>query len=205
MIKPSIIRIGDKGKPTSISRRRAGLSLVEILIALAIAALLLLATAMAFDGAFKSYKANHDMAMSSMTARNSLYQICSTLRSAWNDPLFDIGGGATEDRGIYVNDDGTECSLIDSSGREVIYKYDTANQQLQVNLDNGAKWYVFINNVQPVTADMPIFAATELNLEGFNPGTISRVDINFRVLEDKTSRAVSAAVVPRNVVYAVVD
>ena len=183
-------------------RRCTGLSLVEVLIALAIAALLMTAVAMAFDAAFTSYKVNHDIAMSNMAARNSLYQITSTIRSAWNDPQYDIGGGVTEDRGIYVNSDGTECSFIDATGREIVYRYDAAAQQLKVNIDSGSKWYVYMNNVSPVAAGTPIFAATEPVFAGFPPGTVGRVDIRFKVTEGTVAREVSASVVPRNLVYA---
>ena len=90
-------------------QRTAGLSLVEVLISLAIVAMLLTATGIAFDAALKNYKINHDMASVSVSARNALYQMTSTLRSAWNlDP------GTDPNAAIYVATDGkraVQCSM----------------------------------------------------------------------------------------------
>ena len=172
-------------------RRCAGLSLVEILISLAITALLLTATAAAFDAALKSYRINHDLSMVSMSTRNCLYQMTSTIRSAWNDPP-DI---------IVVNGDGTECSLVDAVGRDIIYRYDTGAEQLQVNIDGGLDWYVFLDNVQPIAPGEPIFAAGPPPGGGFPSGTVGKVEIKFKTELGQAQWAVSAAAVPRNVVY----
>ena len=174
------------------SRRCAGLSLVETLIALAIAALLLSATAMAFDAAFGSYKANHDLAITSMSARNCLYQMCSTIRSAWNDPDYDT---------IDVSTDGTECALVDANGRAVIYWYDGATNQLKVNINAGVKWYVLLDKVTPISVGDKVFESLDPEGGDFDAGTVGCVKINFKVDQGQASRTVSAAVVPRNVVY----
>ncbi len=174
-------------------RRCRGLSLVEILISLAITALLLIATATAFDAALKSYKANHDLAMVSVSARNSLHQMCSLMRSAWNDP--DV---ATID----VSTDGTECSFTDASDRDIIYRYDADQQRMEVNLDGSADWYVLMENVVPIEEGEHIFASSPPLVEGFAPGTVGRLEVRFKVNQCNASRPVSMAVVPRNVVYA---
>jgi prepilin-type N-terminal cleavage/methylation domain-containing protein len=173
-------------------RRCAGLSLVEILIALSIAALLLGATAMAFDAALDSYKANHDMAMASMGVRNSLYQMSSLIRSAWNDPDYDI---------IDVSIDGKEIAFVDASGRDIIYQYDETDRQLKVNIDGGAAWYVMLDHVFPITDGDLIFTATDPEFGSFPVGTVGCVEIRFKRIEGDSTRGVSAAVVPRNIVY----
>jgi prepilin-type N-terminal cleavage/methylation domain-containing protein len=179
-------------KTTGYQRRRAGLSLVEILIALSIAALLLGATAAAFDAALKSYKANHDMAMASMGMRNCLYQMTSLIRSAWNDPDYDI---------IDVSADGKQIAFVDASGRHIIYQYDETSRQLKVNIDSGAQWYVLLDNVYPVTDGDFIFTATDPEFGSFPEGTVGCVEIRFKRIEGDTTRGVSTAVVPRNIVY----
>ena len=174
-------------------RRRTGLSLVEILIALSIAALLLGATAVAFDAALNSYKANHDMAMASMGMRNCLYQMTSSIRSAWNDPDYDI---------IDVSTDGKEIAFVDALGRHVTYQYDETNRQLKVNIaEIGAPWYVLLDNVYPVSDGDMIFSATAPEFGSFPAGTVGCVEIRFKRIEGDATRGVSTAVVPRNIVY----
>ncbi|MBN2377930.1 MAG: prepilin-type N-terminal cleavage/methylation domain-containing protein [Sedimentisphaerales bacterium] len=182
--------------PTGLSshrRRCRGLSLVEILISLAIAALLLIATATAFNAALTSYKANHDMAMASVSARNSMHQMCSLMRSAWNDP---------EVATINVNGDGTECSFTDASDRDIIYRYDADLDQMQINLDGAVDWYVLMENIVPIEEGEQIFTSSPPQAGDFEVGTVGRVEIRFKVNQCDVSRPVSMAVVPRNVVYA---
>jgi len=174
-----------------LRRCRAGLSLVEILVALSIAALLLTATAAAFDAALHSYKVNYDTTMVNVAARNSLYRMCNSLRSAWNDPDYDT---------IDVNVDGTECEFVDAAGRDIIYRYDDTNKQLQMNLNGGEQWYVLVENVEPISVGDAVFTST--NAAGFPPGTVGQVEMRFRIEHGDITRAISAAAVPRNVIYA---
>ena len=171
--------------------RAAGLSLVEVLISLAIMALLLTATGIAFDAALDNYKINHDMASVSVSARNALYQMTSTIRAAWNlDPETD------PDYAIDVAEDGMSCALRDSSDRAVIYRYDDDSRELQVNIDDAEQWYVMVENVFPITVDEDIFTAT------YTPDDlVSRVEIRFQVSQENLSRTISAAAVPRNILY----
>lgn len=182
----------EAGKRTANRRRCAGLSLVEILIALSIAALLLGATAIAFDAALSSYKANHDMAMASMGMRNCLYQMSSMIRSAWNDPDYDI---------IDVSTDGNEIAFVDASGRDIIYQYDPVSRQLKVNIDASAQWYILLDSVYPVSDGDKIFTATDPDFGSFPAGTVGCVEIRFKRIEGDATRGVSTSVVPRNVVY----
>jgi len=173
-------------------RRRSGLSMVEILISLAITALLLTATAIAFDAALTSYKANHDISMVNVAARNAVHQITSTIRSAWNDPDFDT---------IDVSDDGTECALVDSTARHIIYRYAADSQQLQMNINNGEQWYVLIDNIQPISDDEPFFTATYADDADFAPGTVAQVEMRFIIGHGDVTRTIAAAAVPRNILY----
>lgn len=169
-----------------------GMSIVEILIALAIAAMLLTATAVAFDAAFHSYNANQDLSMISICSRNAVIQMTHTIRSAWNDP--DV---AT----IYVSPDGNQCSLVDADGRDVIYRYVPLNQALQVSVDGGANFYEMVDNVFPITATQNIFTAAPPADPDLPVGTVGKVVIAFRIVRDNLSHPVTASAVPRNIVY----
>ena len=173
-------------------RRRAGMSIVEILIAMSIAALLLVATAFAFDAALDSYKENYDLNVASVSSRNGLYQMCTTIRSAWNDP-----NAATID----INETGTQCSLVDANGRNIIYRYDSQTNQLQVNLNGTNDWYVMVDNVSPIAQGKEIFLAIDPDDTSFPAGTVGKVIVRFKVQSEQISQPVSASVVPRNIVY----
>ncbi|MBN1764953.1 MAG: prepilin-type N-terminal cleavage/methylation domain-containing protein [Sedimentisphaerales bacterium] len=173
-------------------RRKKGLSIVEILIALAIAALLLTATAVAFEAAFKSYSANHDMAVVSVSTRNALYQMSATIRSAWNDPDIET---------INVNLDGTECALVDASGRDVIYRYDAGSSEIQVNINGDTNWYALVEDVSPLSAGEDIFTIVDPADPDFPVGTVGKVIIKFKVEREGVTHPVITSAVPRNIVY----
>jgi prepilin-type N-terminal cleavage/methylation domain-containing protein len=185
-------RKSDGVRPAIRSRRERGLSLVEVLISLSIVALLLVATGTAFNAAFTSYKENHDMATVSVSARNALHQMTSTIRSAWNtDPTVD------PDDAIYVTD--TTCELRNASGDIINYRYNAGEEKLEVSNDGEANWYTMVENVYPVSTD-PNDQAIFVETPGLD-GNVGRVEIRFMVSQDGLSRTVSAAAVPRNVLF----
>jgi len=174
---------------------RPGLSMVEILIALTIAAMLLTATAAAFDAALTSYRSNYDMTVVGVSSRNAMYQMCSTIRSAWNDPDYDT---------IDVTTDGTQCSLVDANGWDVEYRYDASADQMQVRMDSGSgwsNWFVMVSNVVPVATGEKIFTDIDPEDTTLPAGTVGKVIIRFRVQQEGINQSVTAAAVPRNIVY----
>jgi len=173
------------------------MSIVEILIALSIAALLLTATAVAFDAAFNSYETNYDMSIAGISSRNALYQMCSNIRSVWNDPSTDI---------IDVSVDGTQCSFVDANGWEVEYRYDAASHQLQVRVDRHtgggwSNWFVMIEDVYPLAVGEKIFTDVAPEDPHFAVGTVGKVIIRFRVQRDNINQPITASAVPRNIIY----
>ena len=88
------------------------------------------------------------------------------------------------------------ASFRDASDRVITYTYDTAESRLLVNIDGAAKSYTMVDDVFPVSLGQPIFTATPAS-----GGRIARVEIRFMVSIDGVSRTVSAAAVPRNILY----
>ncbi len=168
------------------------MSIVEILISLSIAALLLTATAAAFDAAFESYQINNDLTLVSTSSRNALHQICATIRSAWNDPDVAL---------ISASTDGTELSLTDANGRDIIYRYDANTSQLQVNINADSNWYVMVDNVSAIAAGEKVFTTIAPASSHFDFGTVGKVIIRFCIQQGDFTQPVSAGVVPRNIVY----
>ncbi len=172
-------------------RRAKGISILELLIALAITAMLMTATAIAFNAAFDSYKLNSDMSSAGTSARNAMYQMCSTIRSAWNDP--DIAM-------IEVNTTGTECSLLDASDRDLIIKYNAVTKAIEINVDAGPNWYTLVTNVEPVPGE-PVFEAYEPLDMSFPSGTVGLIRISFQVVSGQSTQVVTSSAIPRNIIY----
>lgn len=183
---------GASNKKSNRFRRRTGLSIVELLLALSITAILLTATAAAFNAAFSNYKVNNELTTASMSSRNAVYQMCSTIRSAYNDP--DDPNAAV----IEVSSDGTECSMVNADGRDTAYRYSNTVRKLQISID-GSQWYTMVENVDPVDNATPIFAA--FDDPQFSPGTVGKIEICFKVTINGLANPISASAVPRNVIY----
>ncbi len=169
-----------------------GMTLIEILLAIVLMAILLTATAVTFDAAFKSYKVNNDLARTSTVSRNAVYQMCSVIRTAANSPDTAL---------ILVNADGTSCCLVDSLGRDVIYAYDAVNKTLKVNIDSSDTWYIMARNIDPVDAVTPIFTAWDPLDDSLPAGTVGKVEIAFRASSCDASQIVTMSAIPRNVIY----
>ena len=180
----------------SNSLRRRGLSLAEVMIALTIMAMLIVATGTAFDAAFSNYKSNHDLANVSVAARNALHQMTTSLRSAWN-----LDSAVDPDYAIDIYKDAVTddefCAFRDADLRDVIYRYDKSDNQLLVSIDDPTKEYVMVDDVYPVPGGDPsIFTATD------GPdNNVARVEIRFMVAREGLTRTVSAAAVPRNILF----
>ena len=118
--------------------------------------------------------------------------MCSTIRSAWNEPGVDI---------IQVYNSGNDCSLVDANGRDIIYHYDSFSQELQVNVNGSGDWYVMVPNVIPISAGEDIFTAVDPEDLSLPIDTVGKVIIRFKVTRDQIVYPVTASAVPRNVVY----
>ena len=172
-------------------KRSSGFTLIEILITLAIAATLFAAVGMAFDAAFKSYEVNSDMNSLNTAHRNIMHQICSTVRTAWNDP--DVAA-------ISTTADGNKLTLKDSSGRIMEYRYVPQSVKMVVSVNGGTE-STLMENISQVDAMTDIFSTAPPTESGFDAGTVGKVMINFRSNQNGLSKVISMTVVPRNIIY----
>jgi prepilin-type N-terminal cleavage/methylation domain-containing protein len=113
--------------------RRAGLTLVECMIALAITAMLLTAVAAAFTAASSAINQNDQFFQCTQTARVALNRIVTQVRR-----------GAVDDTST-----STSLHLITDTGTDVTYTYDATSQLLNMTIHaNGADTtYVLARNV----------------------------------------------------------
>ena len=101
--------------------RRAGLSLVEALISLVITAMLLTAAGAAFQGAAKAVEINDQFFRATQAARVSMNRIASDVRNS-----------------LHCVVQNNTITLTSATGEVHTYRFNTADQTLQVTLSNGA-------------------------------------------------------------------
>ena len=177
-------------RPGVIVRGRLGLTLVELLIALTITAVLLTAMAVAVNATMTNYTQNQQIAAATVGARNVLRRICTEIRTAQND-------AATAP--ILISGGGTQCSFTDAGGGQVVYKYEADNDRLVVQV--GGNWHALLQNVRPAIDGEAIFSSTAPSDPSWPAGTVGKVLVRFKVEQGNVARAISAAVVPRNILY----
>lgn len=97
-------------------RRRLGISMIELLIALAIAASLLTAVAIAIQGSFDSYKINQERAMGMQRARVALNRILAQIRTTQSHQPNSAAAQDDFVRGAVTTDSGISMFVDQSSG-----------------------------------------------------------------------------------------
>lgn len=143
--------------------RNRGLSLAEMLIAVAITAGLLAAAAVAIDASIKAYSANQAQADTLHRARVALHRLTTLVRtSTAHSPVDAIATDAFVD-GTTVTDNGIQ--LITDAGDVVGFQFDSDNQQLIASENDAA--HVLLRNVTAFSVKMtPMRSATSIKTGG---------------------------------------
>ncbi len=114
------------------ARTKNGFGLVELLIALAITALLLVAVAVAFNASVMSYSQNEDMFKAVNSARQALVRITTQLRTGyWVDPCAPSN----------------ECSFYTAGGDDITYEYRVTDNKLYLITNIDGQEYVLCESV----------------------------------------------------------
>ena len=167
---------GAKGRNTQY---RNGFTIAELLLALAITGLLLVAVAVAFNASIINYRENEDAFKTINSARQALFRITSQLRTAQKD---------------LVDPDApdNECSFVTAGGDDITYRYNSGDNKLYLitNDDLFDSDYVLCDNVTAMTftKDTAVEDATIY---------VKSVQISMTVSSGDVQRTVSAAVVIR--------
>ena len=161
------------------TRHKAGFTVAELLIALAIAAMLLAAVAVAFNASIINFRENEDIFRTVNSTRQALYRITTQLRTA---------------DAVDPNAPANECNLITADGEDLTYRYDSGDGKLYLvtNDDLSDPDYVVCDNVTAMTF------AKDAVLED-EQIKVKKVQISMTVASGHLQRTVStAAVVRRN-------
>lgn len=119
-------------------KNRRGFTIVEVLIALAITAMLLTAVATAFNASIINYRENESIFKAINSARQALFRITSQLRTA---------------TAVDPNSPSNECTMITAGGDDITYRYDSTsgNLLLITNDDGSDDDYVLCEHVDSMT------------------------------------------------------
>ena len=152
-----------------------GFGVIELLIALAITALLLAAVAVAFNASIINYSENEDIFRAVNSARQALYRITTQLRTA---------------TAVDPDSPANECAFITAGGEDITYLYDSTEGKLYLvtNYDLTDSDYVLCDNITAMT-----FTKNTRTVDSIT--FVASVQITMTVEIDAIVRTVSGAVV----------
>ena len=159
------------------SKFTSGFSIAELLIALAITGILLVAVAVAFNAMAINYQQNEDVFKTINNARQALCRITTQLRTA---------------NGVDPNSASNQCSLITADGDDITYQYNSVDDKLYLitNNDPTDSDYLLCGNVTAMTFENDIVT------EG-SETYVKSVQISMTVSSGDVEQNASAAAVIR--------
>ena len=152
-----------------------GFTIVELLLALAIASILLAAVATAFNASIINYRENEDIFKAINSARGALLRITSQLRTA---------------DAVDPTSPANECTLITAGGDDVTYQYNNGDNKLYLIDNLSGSNYVLCDNVTAMS-----FAKDTVIIEGIEK--VRSVQVSITVARGNVERKISAAAVIR--------
>jgi prepilin-type N-terminal cleavage/methylation domain-containing protein len=175
--------------PSRQKRFIAGFTLVELLIALAITALLLAAVAVAFNASLANYRDNENIFKTINTARQALFRITSQIRTAGceYEGLFRV---------VSTVDPNNRCSLYTTTDTDVCeyityeYRSGADENKLYLITHSDGREYVLCDNVKAMSF---IKTLTTNGLE------VKSVQISMTVQNGNIQQSISAAAVVRKI------
>ena len=151
------------------AKYKTGFTIAELLIALAISAMLLVAVAVAFNASAINYQENEDIFRTINNARQALFRITSQLRTA-DAVVYDA-----------VNN---ECTLFTAGGEDITYQFRIADNKLYLITNVDSNEYVLCDNVTAMT-----FTKTPTD-DGLD---CKSVQISMTVVSGNVQKTISAA------------
>jgi len=148
-----------------------GFTIIELLVALAITAMLLAAVAVAFNASMTNYTENADLFKTVNNARQALVRMTSQIRSGLVDP----------------NSSSTSCKLLCSDGSNITYLYNSSNKKLFIRNNATGDSYVLCENVSAMAFTFDV------------AGDVKNVQISITVGDGSAEQTFYAAAVVRKV------
>ncbi len=158
-----------------VTSNGCGFTIVELLLALAIASILLAAVATAFNASIINYRENEDIFKAINSARGALLRITSQLRTA---------------DAVDPTSPANECTLITAGGDDVTYQYNNGDNKLYLIDNLSGSSYVLCDNVTAMS-----FAKDTVISESIEK--VRSVQVSITVARGNAQRKISAAAVIR--------
>ena len=156
---------------------RHGFTMVELLIALAITSILLVAVTVAFNASIINFCENEDIFKTVNSARQALSRIINQLRTA---------------QAVEPNSPANQCKLITANGDDITYQYDSAENKvyLVTNDDTSDSDYVLCNNVAAMTFNKQTVTEDSVTF-------VKSVQVSITVQSGNTEKTLCSAVAIR--------
>lgn len=158
------------------SQNKKGFTIVELLVSLAITAVIMVSVAAALNASFDNYSENKKMYQAVNNARQALSRMTNQMRTALVDPC-----------GIA---DQSYCTLLLPDSSEVTYRYDSDAKKLYLNTSGTD--YLLCDNVSAMTFNK--------DTNGSVPPDVKSVVISMTVQAGDASQTLSAAAIIRKVI-----
>jgi len=155
------------------NKYKTGFTIAELLVAVAISALLLAAIAVAFNASAANYQENEDIFKAVNSARQAMFRMTSQLRTA---------------SAVDPNAPNNECSMITADGEDITYLYDSTDNKLYLitNDDLSDSDYVLCDNVTALDC-------TKTSVVEDAVIKVRKVQISITVASDDVEKTISAA------------
>ncbi len=156
---------------------RRAFTVLELLLGLAITAMLLAAVAVALNASAVNYATNDDIFKAVNNARQALFRITAQLRTA---------------TAVDPNSPANTCSLITADGRDITYYYNSTDDKLYLvtNDDATDPDYILCDHVTAMSFTKDTATADGLTF-------VKSVRISMTVLVGRAERTLCAAAVVR--------
>lgn len=152
---------------------KQGFTIVELLIALAITALILTAVSVAFNASVINYRENEDIFKAINGARQALFRITTQLRTGSD---------------IDLSAPNNECSFFTADGQDITYEYRSSDNKLYLVTNSDSQEYVLCHNVTSMT-----FVKTPTD----DGSDAKSVQVTITVASGNVNKTLSAAAVIR--------
>jgi len=155
------------------TKNNFGFTVAELLLSLAIASMLLVAVAVAFNASATNYRENEDIFRVTNSARQALFRITSQLRTA---------------DAVVHDAPGNECTMITAAGENITYQYNSGDNKLYLitNDDLTDSDYVLCDNVTAMNCTKTWIVEDALI-------KVQNVQISITVVSGDVQKTISAA------------
>ena len=158
-------------------RKNKGFTLIEIIIAVVLAAMLMTALAVAFDASAKNYSANDGIFKSMNMARQALQRMTTSIRTA---------------NFIVFGDAANQCTITDADGKDYTYLFRSGDKALYLIDNDNSNEYLLCGNVSDLNFTKTTGLVSEVT-------AVKNVQISMSVaIGGQTQTLNAAAVVRRN-------